>query len=472
MQPKCILIAGASGFVGRSLMDRLLIEFPDASIVALSRSVKPGANSRLTWRQCDLFSVDSISKAFPEKVDLVYYLVHSMAPTAQLDQGSFADYDLLMADNFARACRAKNVQQLVYLGGLIPDCSELSLHLQSRLEVENVFEEHKVPYTFFRAGLIIGEEGSSFQILLKLITRLHVMICPSWTQTLTSPVDLRAVVGALVAAAKSEQHLGRTYDLAGCRPLTYLNMMRLTAQHLGLRRFFFKVPFFSPTLSRLWVSLITNTSRNLVYPLIESLQHPMVARDSHIFDAECRDRDYLDLLRGISTQLISKPFRFGGRISSHKVRSVQRIRAVDQSATIVAETYFRWLPEFTKGLIAVVKSEHCIQLRLCNRINLIELHELDNPSADDWVTYAIREGVLVSLPSSARMEFRMVLHRSFAVVAIHDYVPSLPWIIYRFTQAQAHSIMMKAFSSFLMTAKRKKLEQAIELEHVQTRGSS
>ncbi|MBK7844528.1 MAG: hypothetical protein IPJ71_12690 [Bdellovibrionales bacterium] len=69
---------------------------------------------------------------------------------------------------------------------------------------------------------------------MKLISRLHVMICPSWTQTLTSPVDLRAVVVALVAAAKSEQHLGRTYDLAGCRPLTYLDMMRLTAQLLDL----------------------------------------------------------------------------------------------------------------------------------------------------------------------------------------------------------------------------------------------
>lgn len=470
MKPKCILIAGASGFVGRSLIDRLLDEFPDASIVALSRSAKQNANARLTWRQCDLFSVDSIEKAFPEKVDLVYYLVHSMAPTAQLEQGSFADYDLLMADNFARACRAKNVRQLVYLGGLIPDCSELSLHLQSRLEVENVFEEHKVPHTFFRAGLIIGEEGSSFQILLKLVTRLHVMICPSWTQTLTSPVDLLTVVGALVAAAKSEHHLGRTYDLAGCRPLTYLNMMRLTAQHLGLRRFFFKVPFFSPTLSRLWVSLITNTSRHLVYPLIESLRHPMVARDSHIFDPDSRNRDYLDLLKGVSTQLNSKPVRFSGRIVSHKVRSVQRLRAVDQSAIIVAETYFRWLPEFTKGLIAVMRNEHCIQLRLCNRINLIELFELENLSSDDWVTYAIRGGILVSLPCTARMEFRLVLHRSFTVVAIHEYVPSLPWLIYRFTQAQAHRIVMEAFSSYLMNEKGKNLEHAIGLPNVQARG--
>lgn len=60
------------------------------------------------------------------------------------------------------------------------------------------------------------------------------MICPSWTQTLTSLVDLRAVVGALVAAAMSEQHLGRTYDLGGCRPLTYLDMMPLIAQLMGL----------------------------------------------------------------------------------------------------------------------------------------------------------------------------------------------------------------------------------------------
>jgi uncharacterized protein YbjT (DUF2867 family) len=445
----CILIAGASGFVGRALLDRLLSDFPEASLVALSRSAKQSTHPRLSWQQCDLFSEESISKALPAKVDIVYYLVHSMEPTAQLDQGSFADYDLIMADNFARACRAKGVQHLVYLGGLIPNRGDLSLHLQSRLEVETVFVEHQIPHTFFRAGLIIGEMGSSFQILIKLVKRLHVMICPAWTQTLTSPVDLPAVVGALVTAVKSPQHLGHTYDLASCRPLTYIDMMRLTAQHLGLKRYFVRVPFFSPTLSRLWLSLITNTSRYLVYPLIESLEHPMVARNSHSFYPDSQSRGYRDLLKGISTHVISKPFRFRMRVPGRTVRSVQRIPVTGLNAASVAERYFAWLPAITQNLISVKQGDRLIQLLLFKRVILIELQKVATFSESDRVTYAIPKGLLVSPSPLARLEFRLLLQRKFVVVAIHDYAPALPWFIYRYTQAQAHRAVMWAFRYYL-----------------------
>lgn len=453
MNPTNILIAGASGFVGQALIERLLSEFPEATVVALSRSSKVVDNPRLIWRQCDLFSEESIKRSMPEKIDLVYYLVHSMEPTAQLDQGSFADYDLIMSDNFARACRTKGVQQLVYLGGLIPDQGDLSLHLQSRLEVETVFAEHKIPYTFFRAGLIIGDSGSSFQILLKLVKRLHVMICPAWTQTLTSPVSLTMVINAMVSAAKSKQHLGQTYDLAGCRPLTYVDMMRLTAQHLGKKRFFIKVPFFSPTLSRLWLSLITGTSRYLVYPLIESLAHPMVARESNCFYPENLSKEYPSLLEGISTRSRSKIFQFRRWFPRRTVRSVQRITARGQNASTIADSYYKWLPGITLGIIAVQRTESWIRLRLFNRFSAIELENLPALSDGDRVTFAIRGGLLVKRSGTSRLEFRLVLNRSFVVVAIHDYAPSLPWFIYLFTQAQVHRLVMYAFGNYLAEAR-------------------
>lgn len=464
MNTKHIVVAGASGFIGKSLIERLLLEFPDVTIVALSRSPKESQNPRLIWKNCDLFSEESIAKALPTKIDLAYYLVHSMEPTAQLDQGSFADYDLIMADNFARACKSKVIHQLVYLGGLIPSGSKLSLHLRSRLEVEEVFEEHKIPHTFLRAGLILGENGSSFQILLKLVRRLKVMICPTWTQTLTSPVDLQTVLNTLVTVAtivtQNHEHLGRTYDLAGCRPLTYIDMMKLTAQHLGLKRFFIQVPLFSITLSRLWVSLVTNTSKYLVYPLIESLQHPMVARATHNFYPESSSIGYIDLLKSVSvsphTRLknrnkVRTP-RQRFRAPSQIVRSVQRLPVTHLSAEAVAETYFRWLPQLTKNLISVERESKLIKLKLLSRVSLIEFQEIPALSGSDRMTFAICGGLLVREHSSARLEFRLALEGKFVLIAIHDYAPALPWFVYRYTQALIHLGVMSAFRSYLTHA--------------------
>jgi len=156
-----------------------------------------------------------------------------MAPTAQLDQGSFADYDLILADNFAKTIKPHNIKQLIYLGGLIPNTKTLSLHLQSRQEVEQVFNEHALPTTTLRAGLILGEGSSSFQMLLKLINRLPVMICPSWTQTQTTPIDLLSVLNAITEVCLKPDCINKTYDLAGCKPITYLQMMKETAAKMG-----------------------------------------------------------------------------------------------------------------------------------------------------------------------------------------------------------------------------------------------
>ena len=292
-----IVIAGASGYIGKEITLRLLEKFPQAQIIALSRTAQKSDDLRVSWQACDLFSLRSLEQALPKKIDLAVYLVHSMGPTAQLDQGSFADYDLLLADNFSRAVKNSGLKQLIYLGGLIPDSEKLSLHLQSRLEVEETFSEYNLPTTIFRAGLILGEAGSSFQILIKLVKRLPIMICPHWTQTLTTPVDLNTVLTNITSAALDLSLIGKTFDLAGCKSLTYMEMMNLTAKEMGLKRIFLKVPFFTPTLSRLWVSLITNSPKDLVYPLIESLEHAMVARPTHLFSNTGSNRNYRDLLK-------------------------------------------------------------------------------------------------------------------------------------------------------------------------------
>ncbi len=449
-QPR-IVVAGASGYIGMAIMPRLLERFPGATITALARTRQETSDPRITWCRCDLFSLKSLEEALPAKVDLAIYLVHSMGPTAHLDQGSFADYDLILADNFARAIGKTGVRQVIYLSGLIPRTEKLSRHLSSRLEVEETFAAYGLPLTVFRAGLILGEDGSSFQILLKLVTRLPFMICPHWTQTLTAPVALPTVLDAITSAALVAAHTGKIYDLSSCQPLTYVEMMQTTARKLGKKRRFLPVPFFTPTLSRLWVSVITNTPKNLVYPLIESLEHPMVARDDHRYSRESDDVTYFDLLDNVSLQVKPgrKLFRF--KASSRNVRSIQRLPLpAGRDAAWVLREYLAWLPRFLSPLIKA----HVEEGRICFSVFarkpvLLEMEVSHERSSDDRVLLYINRGWLVSRSGRGRLEFRVPKDRNVVLAAIHNFTPSLPWYVYTLTQARLHLLVMNAFSRHL-----------------------
>jgi len=446
-----IVIAGASGYIGKEMISSLLEKFPKAQIIALSRSEQKSKDQRITWKSCDLFSLSSLESALPTKVDYALYLVHSMGPTAQLDQGSFADYDLILANNFARAIKNTGLKQLIYLGGLIPDAMKLSLHLQSRLEVEETFIEYGLPTTIFRAGLILGESGSSFQILIKLVNRLPIMVCPHWTQTLTTPVDLFTVIASITSTLSDLTSVGKVFDLAGCAPLTYMEMMTLTAKEMGKKRFFLKVPFFTPTLSRLWVSLITNSSKDLVYPLVESLQHPMLARQTNLYPGLKVNKTYTELLRSTSQKSKkSDPF-FSFRVQRRTVRSVQRLPLPkDKDAIWIKDRYLNWLPRFLAPLVIVTQEGDMTVFSLLKKnLRMLEISlSKDQSSADIQQLYIIK-GLLVSNNNSGRLEFRVVLNRKFVIAAIHDFKPALPWFIYKYTQAKLHLFVMNAFSRHL-----------------------
>ena len=93
-------------------------------------------------------------------------------------------------------------QRIVYLGGLVPAVPEgdLSPHLRSRLEVEQILTDSGVPTMALRAAMVIGSGSTSFEIMRQLSERMPVQALPTWMGSRVEPVAVNDVVTALVGA--------------------------------------------------------------------------------------------------------------------------------------------------------------------------------------------------------------------------------------------------------------------------------
>lgn len=112
----------------------------------------------------------------------------------------------------------------------------------------------------------------------------------------------------------------------------------------------------------------------------------------------------------------------------------------------------RWLPTWLIGRILRVEvdEERCRFFAPLTRRPLLELTRSLDRSSPDRVLFYITGGLLLRKNHGrARLEFREALDRGHVIAAIHDYEPSLPWLIYLCSQARVHLAVMNAFGRHL-----------------------
>ncbi|SDJ23743.1 Uncharacterized conserved protein YbjT, contains NAD(P)-binding and DUF2867 domains [Halovenus aranensis] len=269
-----ILVLGATGFVGQSLVPALLEAGHE--VRALSRNRERATamlDSRVEVVEGDVLDAPTLDGAF-EGIDLAYYLVHSMSAGDQYEQR-----DRRGADNVAAAASEADVDRLVYLGGLGETGNDLSTHLASRREVERRLAEGAYELTTFRAAIIVGAGSESFEMVRQMVKRIPVMITPTWVRTPAQPIAISDVVAYLSKAATEPETAGMTLEIGGPEVISYEEMMRRTAAVMGRRLYVFPVPFLTPKISVYWIDLVTDTPPSISHPLIEGLKNPVVVTD-------------------------------------------------------------------------------------------------------------------------------------------------------------------------------------------------
>ena len=420
-------------------------------IKALSRAeMEPSDDEAVQWEQVNLYSLSSTTQAL-EGADYALYLVHSMAPSSRLNQGTFEDTDLLLADNFARAAEIQQLKNIVFIGGILPkDKSSFSTHLRSRFETEQTLKSRSTPVTAIRAGIIIGPGGSSFDIIQKLTERLPIMACPEWCKSPSQPIGIQNMLVIIDRSIGQEAYYHQALEVGSPAVLSYMNLLEITARKLGKKRLIFSIPFFTLGFSKLWVSLFSDSSTTFVGPLIESLKHNMTidAEKNPFGDIQYRsiEDSIADALKNSAPILPKRIYKAEER---NTVRSVQRLpNPALKSAAWVAEIYPKWLTETFVFILKAEEDGDKVHFKFLGAV-LLELSFVADRSDKNRHLFFITGGFLAKRTTYGWLEFRSVLDNRFIIAAIHEFVPRLPWYFYRFSQAVLHLFVMKWFGRFL-----------------------
>jgi uncharacterized protein YbjT (DUF2867 family) len=268
-----ILVAGATGYIGSRLVP-VLVRRGHQVVATSSGDPEP---ERFGWgpqvQAVRMQATDPAGvRAATEGVDAVCYLVHSLA------ERDFAVRDRQAARAMQDAVASAGVGRMVYLSALVPDVprAELSAHVASRLEVEEVLLDSPAATLSLRAGVVVGAGSTSFEMIRQSASTLLVQPVPGWMRSRVQPIAVADVVRVLADALEGDA-VGAV-DIGGPDVVTYPELLELYAEAAGLRRV--QVPWIGGTVTAAALSagLVTAAPYRTAAALVASLRHDMVCR--------------------------------------------------------------------------------------------------------------------------------------------------------------------------------------------------
>ena len=274
-----VLVTGANGYIGMRLIPKL-VDNGHSVYCAVRNPERLSLNLELL-KKVKIITIDFLNtpkeNPIPKEIDVVYYLIHSMS--SKID--SFSKMEIDCAKNFNYLIKGTYAKQIIFLSGIVNN-KNLSKHLESRKNVEQILRKNQIKLTVLRAGIIVGSGSASFEIIRDLCEKLPIMVTPKWVKTKSQPIAIRNVIEFLTGVLLHPDCMGKAFDIGGLSILSYKEMLYKYAKNRGLKKLIITVPIMTPRLSSYWLYFVTSTSYPLAVNLVKSMKSEVIVKGDEL----------------------------------------------------------------------------------------------------------------------------------------------------------------------------------------------
>ncbi len=234
-----ILVTGATGFVGRRVVEALRAGGHPVRALVRSESrasVLPAYNVEI--RQGDVLDPVSLGQA----CDGVEALIHLVAAVREGGGQTFQQVNYEGVRNTLEAAASAGIKRFILASTIGATSDPSYTYLYSRWMAEQEVLRNPVQSTVVRFSVGFGQGDEVFNVLAAQVKASPLVPVPGDGQAKFQPIAVEDVARCLVAAYETEASVGRTIEAGGPDHLTYDDMVDLVAETLGARTVKVHVP--------------------------------------------------------------------------------------------------------------------------------------------------------------------------------------------------------------------------------------
>jgi NADH dehydrogenase len=210
-----ILITGATGYIGRHLVSRLVDQGPRCLVRNTSR-----AESILPADKVELVEGDTTQPASLEAaVQGVDTIVHAAFITADQKQSAGNSYEktnVQGTSNLIKAAKNAGVKRIIEIGGLGTKPDKPGSYMQGRYLAEKMLRDSGLGWTIIQPSVLFGKNAPFIKGLSGLISSAPVVPLIGGGKVLFQPIYVEDVVTVIIKTLEDPMGTtGKTFTIGG-----------------------------------------------------------------------------------------------------------------------------------------------------------------------------------------------------------------------------------------------------------------
>ena len=233
-----ILITGATGFVGRNLIESLPKENIRCLVRDSSKSdfLKEHSIQLVYGDLTDKKSLDSALK----NIDTV---MHLAAYVRGNDSSLFYKINVDGTKNLIDACKKNKVKRIIALSSMAVTRKYLDDYGKSKKQAEELIRNSDLDYTILRPSMIYGKDSNSTKHLVSYIKMIPLIIPIVGNGNFNiQPVYINDVTSIIIKCLDNKTSIKKTYDLLGETRINFNYFIDFVSSHLNIKKIKLHIP--------------------------------------------------------------------------------------------------------------------------------------------------------------------------------------------------------------------------------------
>jgi uncharacterized protein YbjT (DUF2867 family) len=252
--PQTAVVFGGSGFIGRYLVAALLADGWRVRVA----SRRPGALNHLR-STAPVGQLEHVraplqdTKAVAQAVQGAAAVINLVGILAEGGKQSFDDLHAQGAGSIAQAAASAGVPAMVQVSAIGADPKAPARYARSKAAGEAAVLAAMPQATILRPSLVIGPEDGFFNRFARMAQISPALPLVDGGRARFQPLVVHDLVAAIMAALEQPQAAGQVYELGGPTIYSFKELLRMTLEGLGQRRWLLPLPL---PVARLQASIL------------------------------------------------------------------------------------------------------------------------------------------------------------------------------------------------------------------------